>query len=109
MPFYDYECSSCGHSFELRQSFDSAPETACPRCDNKARRKFHAVPIIYKGSGFYTTDYKHTGYSPASKSEDGQKADSEPSKENGAPAAKKGSDADATSKPTSGSSVKSDP
>ena len=67
MPLYDYECVACGHVFELRQSFDADPEGVCPRCSGSSRRKFHAVPIIYKGSGFYTTDYKHTSYSPNSK------------------------------------------
>ena len=67
MPLYDYECVSCGNVFELRQSFDADPEGVCPRCSGSSRRKFHAVPIIYKGSGFYTTDYKHTSYSPNSK------------------------------------------
>lgn len=57
MPLYDYECLSCGHSFELRQSFHEAGVGICPKCSGSARRKFHAVPVIYKGSGFYTTDY----------------------------------------------------
>ncbi len=57
MPRYDYECISCGHEFELRQTFQEAGVGACPKCSSKARRKFHAVPVIYKGSGFYTTDY----------------------------------------------------
>ena len=67
MPLYDYECLSCGHVFELRQSFDADPNGECPRCEGASRRKFHAVPIIYKGSGFYTTDYKNSGYSGTSK------------------------------------------
>ena len=75
MPLYDYECLGCGHMFELRQGFDSDPEGICPRCAGVSRRKFHAVPIIYKGSGFYTTDYKGTGYSPATK-EDKESTDS---------------------------------
>ena len=57
MPRYDYECLSCGHPFELRQSFHEAGAGTCPLCSGQARRKFHAVPVIYKGSGFYTTDY----------------------------------------------------
>ena len=57
MPLYDYECTGCGHSFEQRQSFHEAGVGTCPICSAKARRKFHAVPVIYKGSGFYTTDY----------------------------------------------------
>ena len=56
MPTYSYQCSSCSHQFELRQSFDSEPEHECPVCSNKARRLFHPVGVIYKGSGFYTTD-----------------------------------------------------
>ena len=70
MPLYDYQCDSCGHIFELRQSFSAATEGPCPCCQGNSRRRFHAVPIIYKGSGFYTTDYKKTGYSPPGKTED---------------------------------------
>ena len=69
MPLYDYECLSCGHVFELRQSFHAAPEAQCPLCSGDSRRKFHAVPVIYKGSGFYTTDYKKSSYNGASKEE----------------------------------------
>ena len=58
MPLYDYQCSKCSHVFELRQSFDSEPSATCPECSNVSRRKFYPVPVIYKGSGFYTTDYK---------------------------------------------------
>lgn len=65
MPIYDYECDECGHRFELKQSFNAEPECVCPHCEGKARRKFHSVAVIYKGSGFYTTDYKKNGYSPA--------------------------------------------
>ena len=57
MPRYDYECLSCSHVFELKQSFSAEPVADCPECGNRSRRKFHAVPVIYKGSGFYTTDY----------------------------------------------------
>lgn len=64
MPIYDYECEACGHRFELRQSFDADPASICPRCEGTARRRFHSVAVIYKGSGFYTTDYKRNGYSP---------------------------------------------
>ena len=57
MPRYDYECTSCHHVFEMRQSFDSEPVATCPECSNQANRKFHAVPIVFKGSGFYVNDY----------------------------------------------------
>ncbi len=61
MPTYDYECLSCGHTFELKQSFHEDPNGTCPKCEGEARRMFHAVPVIYKGSGFYTTDYGRRG------------------------------------------------
>ena len=57
MPRYDYECQTCHHLFELKQSFDSEPVAACPQCRNDARRKFSVVPIVFKGSGFYVNDY----------------------------------------------------
>ena len=57
MPRYDYQCKSCGQEFELTQSFSEAGSGTCPDCSGEGRRVFHAVPVIYKGSGFYTTDY----------------------------------------------------
>ena len=57
MPIYEYECVSCNHRFELKQGFDAEPTESCPLCQGLSRRKFHAPTIIYKGSGFYTTDY----------------------------------------------------
>lgn len=57
MPRYDYQCTSCDYRFELVQSFSEAGSGVCPVCSGRGRRVFHAVPVIYKGSGFYTTDY----------------------------------------------------
>ena len=57
MPRYDYQCTSCDNQFELVQSFKEAGSGTCPLCFGAGRRVFHAVPVIYKGSGFYTTDY----------------------------------------------------
>ena len=57
MPRYDYRCTSCGSEFELRQTFSEAGSGTCPLCSGAGQRLFHAVPVIYKGSGFYTTDY----------------------------------------------------
>ena len=66
MPTYEYECRSCHHRFELRQGFDADPVETCPLCKGSSQRRFHAPAIIYKGSGFYTTDYARTNYSPPS-------------------------------------------
>ena len=57
MPIYEYECVSCNHRFELKQGFDAEPTESCPSCQGFSRRLFHAPVVIYKGSGFYTTDY----------------------------------------------------
>ena len=57
MPRYDYQCTQCDNRFELVQSFKEAGSGTCPICSGEGRRVFHAVPVIYKGSGFYTTDY----------------------------------------------------
>ena len=57
MPRYDYRCTSCGDEVELTQSFSEAGKGTCPVCSGAGQRVFHAVPVIYKGSGFYTTDY----------------------------------------------------
>jgi putative FmdB family regulatory protein len=65
VPIYSYICNSCEHEFELRQGFDASPEHDCPLCNKKARRTFHPVGVIYKGTGFYTTDYRRPS-SPAS-------------------------------------------
>ncbi len=56
MPVYEYECCDCHHHFERRQRFDEEPIAMCPKCEAKARRVIHSVPVIFKGSGFYTTD-----------------------------------------------------
>ncbi len=64
MPTYDYECDACGHKFELFQSMKDEPEKKCPACKKKKlRRLFGAgAGIIFKGSGFYTTDYRSDNY-----------------------------------------------
>ena len=56
MPVYEYECGVCQIRFERKQSFDEEPVTTCPECQGKARRIIHSIPVIFKGSGFYSTD-----------------------------------------------------
>ena len=73
MPRYDYRCTVCGNTFELVQSFKEAGKGACPECQGAGQRLYHAVPVIYKGSGFYTTDYGR----PKPPVENGNKQDSE--------------------------------
>jgi len=81
LPLYDYQCTACGHSFELRQSFDSDPKASCPECQGDSRRKFSVVPVIYKGSGFYTTDYKKSSVDATAEDGKSSKQDQKESKD----------------------------
>ena len=56
MPIYQYYCPKCNLKFELKQSFSDDSMVACPKCQNGAQRCISAVPVIFKGSGFYVTD-----------------------------------------------------
>ena len=58
MPVYQYLCPKCNLKFELKQSFSDEPIVTCPKCQNGARRLFSTVPVIFKGSGFYSTDHR---------------------------------------------------
>ena len=64
MPTYDYECDACEHTWELFQRISEDPVKACPECKKKkARRLFGTgAAIMFKGSGFYETDYRSDSY-----------------------------------------------
>ncbi|MBN2443537.1 MAG: zinc ribbon domain-containing protein, partial [Spirochaetales bacterium] len=64
MPTYEYECTSCHFRFEKLQSITADPISICPECEGPVRRLISAgAGIIFKGSGFYTTDYKSSSTS----------------------------------------------
>jgi len=67
MPTYEYKCENCGHLFEQFQSITSKPLRVCPQCgENKLNRLIGAGSgIIFKGSGFYQTDYRNDSYKKA--------------------------------------------
>lgn len=67
MPTYDYECDACGHEMELFQAITEDPVKKCPECKkNKLRRLFGTgAAIMFKGSGFYETDYRSESYKKA--------------------------------------------
>jgi putative FmdB family regulatory protein len=77
MPTYDYICDNCKHEFEAFESIVSNPQTECPTChEPKLRRKIGpGAAIIFKGSGFYQTDYRSDSYKKAAKA-DSKPADS---------------------------------
>ena len=59
MPTYEYECTKCGHTFDAFQSIRDKPIARCPKCNGAVRRVINGgMGVIFKGSGFYTTDYK---------------------------------------------------
>jgi len=70
MPTYEYACEACGHKFEEFQSITSKPITKCPVCKkNKVKRLISAgAGFIFKGSGFYITDYRSDNYKAGEKS-----------------------------------------
>lgn len=71
MPTYEYKCDACGHAFEKFQQITAAPVKKCPECGkSKVRRLISAGGgMIFKGSGFYITDYRSEGYSNAAKAD----------------------------------------
>jgi putative FmdB family regulatory protein len=60
MPLYDYVCSSCGARLERRQRFDDQPLRDCPSCGGTLNRLIHPVGIVFKGSGWYSSDHRST-------------------------------------------------
>lgn len=70
MPTYEYQCGRCGHRFDLFQKITDPPRKRCPRCRGSVRRLIGAgAGLIFKGSGFHTTDYRSKDYQEKAKSE----------------------------------------
>jgi putative FmdB family regulatory protein len=71
MPTYDYICDACGHEFEAFESIKSDPQTVCPTChETRLRRKIGpGAAILFKGSGFYQTDYRSESYKKGAKAD----------------------------------------
>ncbi|MBI2430315.1 MAG: zinc ribbon domain-containing protein [Ignavibacteriales bacterium] len=87
MPTYQYKCSHCSHEFEESQSIKDSPLVSCPNC--KQDRLFRVIGgggLIFKGSGFYQTDYK-SGSSPKKETTPEKKAETKPAESPAKPAA----------------------
>lgn len=71
MPTYDYVCDKCGHEFEAFESIMADPQKHCPKCETESlRRKIGpGAAILFKGSGFYITDYRSDSYNKAAKAD----------------------------------------
>lgn len=72
MPTYEYECDKCGATFERFQRMTEDPVKKCPECGGPVRRLIGAgAGVIFKGSGFYATDYRSESYKREAKKEEG--------------------------------------
>ncbi len=117
MPTYEYVCSKCGHEFERFQSIADAPLRTCPKelCaqkkwgKGKVKRAISAgAGLIFKGSGFYITDYRSENYKAAAKKESAPAGDSKPAAESKSSGDSKPAPAKAEAKPAPKPAKKSD-
>ena len=100
MPTYDYVCDGCGHAFELFQSMTDSVKKTCPKCKKKKLRRLIGAggAIVFKGSGFYKTDYRSESYKKGAaadsggKSEDGAKKSDSGKSDSGGGSGSKGSE-----------------
>lgn len=79
MPTYEYRCDACDYEFDELQSFSDEPLTKCPKCKKKKLRRLFGTgaSIIFKGSGFYETDYRSQSYKDGAKAESDAKKPAE--------------------------------
>ena len=77
MPTYDYVCDGCGHAFELFQSMTEGVKKTCPKCGKRKLRRLIGAggAIVFKGSGFYKTDYRSESYKKGAAADSGGKAE----------------------------------
>jgi putative FmdB family regulatory protein len=88
MPTYDYRCKSCGHVLELFQSMSDAPKKKCPSCGQNALERLigAGAGFLFKGKGFYSTDYRSKGYKDAASKDEGGSSDATEKKSDAKPA-----------------------
>lgn len=119
MPTYDYECQACGHKFEAFQSIKEGALRKCPECAKLKLKRLigTGAGVIFRGSGFYETDYRSSSYKDAAKKESGaeSKADATSTDSKGDSGAAPKGDSKPESKPSAkskdskkGGSTKSD-
>jgi putative FmdB family regulatory protein len=91
MPTYEYECQKCGHRFEEFQSIKAEPLRKCPKasCKGKVKRLISSGGgLLFKGSGFYTTDYRSESYKQGAKADKGSESGKKSSDSNGSSSTK---------------------
>jgi putative FmdB family regulatory protein len=108
MPLYEYQCENCGDRFELIEKFSAEPLTVHEKCGGKVHRLISAPALVFKGSGWYVTDYAKSGSLPPGNGggkKDGEGSSEKGSSENGSSEKK---DAAKSSDSNTGSSSNSD-
>lgn len=87
MPTYEYECRRCGHRFDKFQGIKDKPLQRCPKCRGKIERLVGVGGgLLFKGSGFYATDYRSAGYKKAARADKPAETKKTAAPEAGAPA-----------------------
>ncbi|MGH8950998.1 MAG: FmdB family zinc ribbon protein [Acidimicrobiia bacterium] len=76
MPTYEYNCKRCGETIEVFQSFSEKPLRKHPDCGGDLQKVFHARGVVFKGSGFYSTDSRASDSKSSKKTEPAKKTDS---------------------------------
>lgn len=109
MPTYDYRCTACEHTFELFQSMKDAVKRKCPACGKNALERLigTGAAVIFKGSGFYQTDYRSKSYNEAAKKDNSAASSAEQGSSGGGTSSDKSADKapakpDTASKPAEG-------
>jgi putative FmdB family regulatory protein len=103
MPIYEYRCKN-GHTFEVIQSMSDDPVETCEQCGAPVERVFHPVAVHFKGSGFYSTDYKSKTKAASSNDGDSSSGDSSSSDSSSDSSSKKSESAGSDKATTSSSS-----
>jgi putative FmdB family regulatory protein len=101
MPTYEYRCPSCGNEFDKFQRMSDPPVAECPRCGASAERRISGgAGLVFKGSGFYITDYARGGdYKKAAEADKGGSSTSSPAADKGSAASSGGTTSGGESKP----------
>ena len=109
MPTYDYVCDGCQHEFEAFESIKADPQKTCPSCHLETlRRKIGpGAAVIFKGSGFYQTDYRSESYKKAAKADSNSSATGETSKSSSKDSTSSSTGSTSSTTPSSSSSASS--
>jgi putative FmdB family regulatory protein len=106
MPTYEYLCEACDHKFELFQSIKDEPVKKCPECGKKKVRRLFGTgaAVMFKGSGFYTTDYRSESYKKSAAADSKSTSSSSSESKSSESKSSSGSESKSESKPSSSDS-----